>query len=215
MAKPPRAQPGAPALRGMACQVAEAEIKALKTPPPKPYTQGELVKSMKGWRCCFVTRPAPETELKDTTDRHRQPRRHAPTSSPWLIARGCHREERTLHPRIGCGIHVDRRRARGDCRREPPPCGTGARHDRGRTAHRTCSSASRPYGFRKLDRSTAAHRCPSRFPRSHPQCGAPTRQRTGKRALLVAVATPTAKARCTETNNVGPRPRSSGRKGSF
>src|SRR5690606_10375186 len=38
-----------PALRErLACQVAEVEIKALKTMPPKPYTQGELVKSMKG-----------------------------------------------------------------------------------------------------------------------------------------------------------------------
>jgi DNA topoisomerase-3 len=38
-----------PALReGLACQVAEVDLKALKTMPPKPYTQGELVKSMKG-----------------------------------------------------------------------------------------------------------------------------------------------------------------------
>src|SRR3990167_2964318 len=38
-----------PALReGLACQVADVELKALKTLPPRPYTQGELGKSMKG-----------------------------------------------------------------------------------------------------------------------------------------------------------------------
>ena len=56
-----------PALRdGMACQVAEAEIKALKTMPPKPYTQGELVKAMKGV-ARFVTDPRLKQKLKDTT----------------------------------------------------------------------------------------------------------------------------------------------------
>jgi DNA topoisomerase-3 len=56
-----------PALReGLACQVAEAEIKALKTMPPKPYTQGELVKSMKGV-ARFVTDPRLKQKLKDTT----------------------------------------------------------------------------------------------------------------------------------------------------
>lgn len=56
-----------PALReGLACQVAEAEIKALKTLPPKPYTQGELVKSMKGV-ARFVTDPRLKQKLKDTT----------------------------------------------------------------------------------------------------------------------------------------------------
>ena len=56
-----------PALReGMACQVAEAEIKALKTMPPKPYTQGELVKSMKGV-ARFVIDPRLKQKLKDTT----------------------------------------------------------------------------------------------------------------------------------------------------
>jgi DNA topoisomerase-3 len=55
-----------PALReGMACQVAEAEIKALKTMPPKPYTQGELVKSMKGV-AKLVTDPRLKQKLKDT-----------------------------------------------------------------------------------------------------------------------------------------------------
>ncbi len=56
-----------PALReDLACQVAEAEVKALKTLPPKPYTQGELVKSMKGV-ARFVTDPRLKQKLKDTT----------------------------------------------------------------------------------------------------------------------------------------------------
>ena len=56
-----------PALRdGMAYQVAGADIKALKTMPPKPYTQGELVKAMKGV-ARFVTDPRLKQKLKDTT----------------------------------------------------------------------------------------------------------------------------------------------------
>lgn len=56
-----------PALReGLPCQVAEAEIKALRTMPPKPYTQGELVKSMKGVSR-FVTDPRLKQKLRDTT----------------------------------------------------------------------------------------------------------------------------------------------------
>ncbi|MEG9649860.1 DNA topoisomerase III [Pseudomonas aeruginosa] len=56
-----------PALRdGMACQVAGADIKALKTMPPRPYTQGELVKAMKGV-ARFVTDPRLKQKLKDTT----------------------------------------------------------------------------------------------------------------------------------------------------
>ena len=56
-----------PALRdGMACQVAGADIKALKSMPPKPYTQGELVKAMKGV-ARFVTDPRLKQKLKDTT----------------------------------------------------------------------------------------------------------------------------------------------------
>ncbi|WP_038201453.1 MULTISPECIES: DNA topoisomerase III [Comamonadaceae] len=61
---------GLPALpklhEGLACPVAEAEIKALKTIPPKPYTQGELVKAMKGV-ARFVTDPRLKQKLKDTT----------------------------------------------------------------------------------------------------------------------------------------------------
>ncbi|HGX3311217.1 TPA: DNA topoisomerase III [Pseudomonas aeruginosa] len=53
-------------LEGMACQVTDAEVKALKTMPPKPFTQGELVKSMKGV-ARFVTDPRLKQKLKDTT----------------------------------------------------------------------------------------------------------------------------------------------------
>jgi len=56
-----------PALRdGLACQVAGVDLKALKTLPLRPYTQGELVKSMKG-AARFVTDPRLKQKLKDTT----------------------------------------------------------------------------------------------------------------------------------------------------
>jgi DNA topoisomerase-3 len=56
-----------PALRaGAACQVGQVELKALKTLPPKPYTQGELVKAMKGV-AKLVTDPRLKQKLKDTT----------------------------------------------------------------------------------------------------------------------------------------------------
>ncbi|WP_201491265.1 MULTISPECIES: DNA topoisomerase III [Pseudomonas] len=61
-----RSQVQPPLREGLACQVAEVEIKALKTMPPKPYTQGELVKSMKGV-ARFVTDPRLKQKLKDTT----------------------------------------------------------------------------------------------------------------------------------------------------
>ncbi|MDX3937363.1 DNA topoisomerase III, partial [Stenotrophomonas sp.] len=55
-----------PALRdGLACQVADVDLKALKTLPPKPYTQGELVKSMKGV-AKLVSDPRLKQKLKDT-----------------------------------------------------------------------------------------------------------------------------------------------------
>src|SRR3546814_14033642 len=43
-----RSQVLPPLREGMACQVAEAEIQALKTLTPNPSTQGELVTFMKG-----------------------------------------------------------------------------------------------------------------------------------------------------------------------
>ncbi|MFG8982379.1 DNA topoisomerase III [Pseudomonas aeruginosa] len=61
-----RSQVLPPLREGLACQVAEVEVKALKTMPPKPYTQGELVKSMKGI-ARFVTDPRLKQKLKDTT----------------------------------------------------------------------------------------------------------------------------------------------------
>ncbi|EPK9704200.1 TPA: DNA topoisomerase III [Pseudomonas aeruginosa] len=55
-----------PALReGLACQVADVDLKALKTLPPRPYTQGELVKSMKGV-AKLVTDPRLKQKLRDT-----------------------------------------------------------------------------------------------------------------------------------------------------
>lgn len=56
-----------PSLReGQACQVGAVELKALKTLPPKPYTQGELVKAMKGV-AKQVTDPRLKQKLKETT----------------------------------------------------------------------------------------------------------------------------------------------------
>ncbi|WP_069865584.1 DNA topoisomerase III [Pseudomonas citronellolis] len=51
---------------GQACQVGAVELKALKTLPPKPYTQGELVKAMKGI-AKLVTDPRLRQKLKETT----------------------------------------------------------------------------------------------------------------------------------------------------
>jgi DNA topoisomerase-3 len=48
------------------CQVGQVDLKALKTLPPKPYTQGELVKAMKGV-AKLVTDPRLKQKLKDTT----------------------------------------------------------------------------------------------------------------------------------------------------
>jgi len=56
-----------PALQaGLACQVGAVDLKALKTLPPKPYTQGELVKAMNGV-AKLVTDPRLKQKLKDTT----------------------------------------------------------------------------------------------------------------------------------------------------
>lgn len=55
-----------PALRdGLACQVSRVDLKALTTLPPKPYTQGELVAAMKGV-AKLVTDPRLKQKLKDT-----------------------------------------------------------------------------------------------------------------------------------------------------
>ncbi len=56
-----------PALQsGVCCAVRQAELKSLKTSPPKPYTQGELIKAMKGV-AKLVSDPRLKQKLKDTT----------------------------------------------------------------------------------------------------------------------------------------------------
>ncbi|MCL6324675.1 MULTISPECIES: DNA topoisomerase III [Pectobacterium] len=56
-----------PALHeGLSCQITGIDCKALKTSPPRPYTQGELVKAMKGV-AKLVADPRLKQKLKDTT----------------------------------------------------------------------------------------------------------------------------------------------------
>src|SRR5690606_35875862 len=56
-----------PALHeGLSCQVDHVDLKALKTQPPKPYTQGDLIKAMKGV-AKLVTDPRLKQKLKETT----------------------------------------------------------------------------------------------------------------------------------------------------
>lgn len=56
-----------PALRpGMTCALAGVQVKALKTQAPKPYTQGELIKDMKGV-ARFIDDPRLKGKLKDTS----------------------------------------------------------------------------------------------------------------------------------------------------
>lgn len=56
-----------PALHeGLHCQVDHVDLKALKTQPPKPYTQGDLIKAMKGV-AKLVTDPRLKQKLKETT----------------------------------------------------------------------------------------------------------------------------------------------------
>ncbi len=55
-----------PLTSGMQCGVEQVELKALKTLPPKPYTQGELIKAMKGV-AKLVTDPRLKQKLKETT----------------------------------------------------------------------------------------------------------------------------------------------------
>ncbi|MAD26438.1 MAG: DNA topoisomerase III [Pseudomonadales bacterium] len=55
-----------PALyEGLACQVDSVDLKALKTLPPRPFTQGELVKAMKNV-AKLVSDPRLKQKLKDT-----------------------------------------------------------------------------------------------------------------------------------------------------
>ncbi|GFE79185.1 DNA topoisomerase III [Steroidobacter agaridevorans] len=55
-----------PLAKGTHCSIGSIELKALKTQPSKPYTQGELVKAMKGV-ARLVTDPQLKQKLKDTT----------------------------------------------------------------------------------------------------------------------------------------------------
>ena len=50
---------------GMVCTLEQVELKALKTRPPRPYTQGELVKAMKNV-ANLVSDPRLKQKLKDT-----------------------------------------------------------------------------------------------------------------------------------------------------
>ncbi len=61
-----RSQTLPPLANGSRCAVEQVELKALKTLPPKPYTQGELVKAMKGV-AKLVTDPRLKQKLKETT----------------------------------------------------------------------------------------------------------------------------------------------------
>lgn len=64
--KESRSQVLPPLSMGLFCQLNNVDLKALKTLPPKPYTQGELVKAMKGV-AKLVTDPRLKQKLKDTT----------------------------------------------------------------------------------------------------------------------------------------------------
>ncbi len=55
-----------PLASGWRCGVEQVELKALKTLPPKHYTQGELVKAMKGV-AKLVDDPRLKQKLKETT----------------------------------------------------------------------------------------------------------------------------------------------------
>lgn len=61
-----RSQVLPPLQEGMQCAVTGAELKALKTLPPKPFTQGELIKAMKGV-ARYVSDPRLKQILKDST----------------------------------------------------------------------------------------------------------------------------------------------------
>jgi DNA topoisomerase-3 len=52
--------------QGDQCKVMQTAVNALKTLPPRPYTQGELIKAMKGV-AKLVTDPRLRQKLKDTT----------------------------------------------------------------------------------------------------------------------------------------------------
>ncbi|GKT17355.1 DNA topoisomerase III [Acidovorax sp. SUPP2522] len=61
-----RSQVLPPLAQASRCSIEQVDVKALKTLPPKPYTQGELVKAMKGV-AKLVTDPRLKQKLKETT----------------------------------------------------------------------------------------------------------------------------------------------------
>ncbi len=61
-----RSQVLPPLVKGARCAIGDVDLKALKTMPPKPYTQGELVKAMKSV-AKLVTDPRLKQKLKETT----------------------------------------------------------------------------------------------------------------------------------------------------
>jgi DNA topoisomerase III len=62
----PRSQTLPPLATGTRCAIEQLELKALTTQPPRPYTQGELIKAMKGV-AKLVSDPRLKQILKDTT----------------------------------------------------------------------------------------------------------------------------------------------------
>jgi len=62
----PASQVLPPLSDGMQCILTDTELKSLKTLPPKPYTQGELIKAMKGV-AKYVSDPRLKQILKETT----------------------------------------------------------------------------------------------------------------------------------------------------
>ncbi|MWA29782.1 DNA topoisomerase 3 [Burkholderia pseudomallei] len=61
-----RSQTLPPLAKGIRCAIEQVELKALTTQPPRPYTQGELIKAMKGV-AKLVSDPRLKQILKDTT----------------------------------------------------------------------------------------------------------------------------------------------------
>ena len=169
-----------PALRdGMACQIAGADIKALKTMPPKPYTQGELIKAMKGV-ARFVTDPRLKQKLKDTTGIGTEATRANIISG--LIARGyIVKKGRSIRASDAAFTLIDAVPA-AIADRHHRRLGTGAGHDRGRTTHPGCVHRQAGCMDFAVDRAVRQH-VPvhqGALGPACPQCGAPTRQRTGK-----------------------------------
>lgn len=62
----PRSQTLPPLTHGTRCAIEHVNLKALTTQPPRPYTQGELIKAMKGV-AKLVDDPRLKQILKDTT----------------------------------------------------------------------------------------------------------------------------------------------------